>query len=119
MNEIIKPKTPSTITISIPGGDVTDEWEVAAAFNVYFIKKINALKTGINPSLVRHPLVGISKKFKDKNLKFDIKPVSVNRVRSRSTGADSNTADLNAAVQTPQNPNTAYWNAAATKTTPL
>ena len=60
VNEIIKPRTPSTITIGTPAGDITNEGEVAAAFNAYFIEKINALKTGIDPSLVRDPLVRIS-----------------------------------------------------------
>jgi hypothetical protein len=96
VNEIIKPRTPSTITIGTPAGDITNEGEVAAAFNAYFIEKINALKTGIDPSLVRDPLVRISEKLKDKNLKFDIKPVSVNTVtkimrkmsKKKSSGKD-------------------------------
>ena len=80
VNEIIKPRTPNNITIRTPKGDVTEEKEVAAIFNSFFVKKINSLKSNIDPSHIKDPLERISAKVKDKNLKFSLKTVTVKAV---------------------------------------
>ena len=41
MNEIIKPKSNVTIVITGPDREITDEQEVADAFNSFFVKKIS------------------------------------------------------------------------------
>ena len=80
VNEIIKPRTPNNITIRTPKGDVTEEKEVAAIFNSFFVEKINSLKSNIDPCHIKDPLERISAKVKDKNLKFSLKTVTVKAV---------------------------------------
>ena len=96
VNEIIKPRAPTTITIQTCTGDVTKEEDVAAVFNSYFVEKINTLKSNIDPGLIRDPLERINAKVKDKNLKFSLKPVTVKAVekimkkmsKKKSSGKD-------------------------------
>ena len=80
INEIIKPKSTVTITISTPEGELTDEREIATAFNEYFVDKISKLKENIDHSIVENPLRRIEEKLKNKNLQFSLKQVSVKTV---------------------------------------
>ena len=82
VNDIIKPKNQAPITIrTTDTGDITDEKEVAEAFNKFFIDKISNLKANIDPNYIKDPLTKIEEKVRHKNLKFKIKPVSVKMVQ--------------------------------------
>ena len=80
VNDIIRPKSETKITISTPVGDVSDEQEVANSFNRFFVDKIELLKENIDPDYVKDPLEKIKEKIKNKNLNFSVKPVSVKEV---------------------------------------
>ena len=80
VNEIIRPKSETKITISTPVGDMSDEQEVANSFNRFFVDKIELLKENIDPDYVKDPLEKIKEKIKNKNLNFSVKPVSVKEV---------------------------------------
>ena len=71
INEIIKPRSPVTITITTPEGELTDELEIATAFNEYFVDKISKLKENIDQSTVEDPLRRIQEKVKNKNLQIN------------------------------------------------
>ena len=96
VNDIINPKTTNNITIRTENGEISAEKEVAEVFNKYFVDKINTLKEGIDPSFVKDPMEKISEKVKNKNLKFELRPVTVNAVekimkqmkKKKSKGAD-------------------------------
>ena len=76
VNEIIKPKSNVTIVITGPEGEITDEQEVADAFNSFFVKKISDLKEKIDPNLIKDPLEKIRDKMKNKNLSLKLKTVT-------------------------------------------
>ena len=67
VNDIIKPKVSTPITIKAESGNLTKEKEVAEAFNRYFVEKIENLKANIDPNSVQDPLIKFSEKMKDKN----------------------------------------------------
>ena len=81
VNDIIKPKNSTPITIRTVAGDVTDEAKVAESFNKFFVEKISNLKASIDPSYVKDPLSKIEEKVKHKNLKFKIKTVTMETVQ--------------------------------------
>ena len=82
VNDIIKPKNSAPITIRTSADeDITDETEVAEAFNKFFVDKISNLKANIDPNYVKDPLSKIEEKVKHKNLKFKIKTVTVSTVQ--------------------------------------
>ena len=80
INEIISPRSPVTITITTPEGELTDEREIATAFNKYFVDKISKLKENIDQSKVKNPLRKIEEKLENKNFQFSLKPVTVKTV---------------------------------------
>ena len=55
------------------GCTISDEQEVAEAFNVYFIEKIEQLEANINPNLVEDPLVRLKEKMKDNKSTLEFK----------------------------------------------
>ena len=63
VNDIIKPKVSTPITIKTESGNLTEEKEeVAEAFNRYFVEKIGNLKANIEPNSVQDPLIKFSEK---------------------------------------------------------
>ena len=76
VNEIIKPKSESTIVINTTEGETSDEHKVAEAFNTFFVEKIRILKETVDPNLVKDPLERLKENVKNKNLLFKIKSVS-------------------------------------------
>ena len=81
VNEIIKPRSNIAIIINGTDGEISDEQEVANAFNGFFISKIDTLKENIDPNQVRDPLEKIKEKMKNKNLKLKLKLVSTKTVK--------------------------------------
>ena len=81
VNEIIRPKSTNKITIRTPEGDLTDETDVAATFNIFFVDKISTLKETIDPTYIKNLLTRIDEKMKNKNLKFRIKTVTLATVK--------------------------------------
>jgi hypothetical protein len=75
VNEIVKPKSQSSIVINGPSGEISNEQEVANSFNAYFVEKISALKENVNQNLTEDPLERIRKKLKNKNLAFKLQTV--------------------------------------------
>ena len=57
MNEIIKPKSESTIVINTKEGETSDEQKVAETLNTFFVEKISKLKESVDPNLVKDPLL--------------------------------------------------------------
>ena len=80
VNEILKPRVPTVITITTPEGETSNEEKVAETFNKFFVEKINTLKSNIDPSLIKDPLERIKTKVQNKNLNFSLKPVTVRAV---------------------------------------
>ena len=62
-------------------GETSEETEVAAAFNSFFVEKIKTLKSNIDSNQIRDPLERISERVKNKNLKFSLKEVPVKAVQ--------------------------------------
>ena len=81
VNEIIRPKSTNKITIRTPEGDLTDETDVAATFNIFFVDKISTLKETIDLTYIKNLLTRIDEKMKNKKLKFRIKTVTLATVK--------------------------------------
>ena len=54
---------------------------MAAAFNSFFVEKINTLKSNVDINQIKDPLERITEKVKNKNLKFSLKQVTVKKVQ--------------------------------------
>ena len=80
VNEIMRPNVSIKITIRTPGGEQTEEQDVANSFNKFFVKKISDLKEAIDPAHVKDPLEKIAEKVKNKNLRFSLKSVTTKMV---------------------------------------
>ena len=81
VNEIIKPKSESTIVINVNDEETSDEHKVADAFNTFFVEKICILKESVDPNLVKDPLERLKENVKNKNLAFKLKSVSPTTVQ--------------------------------------
>ena len=81
VNDIVKPKSSIIIIITGPDGDISDEQEVADAFNTFFVKKIEDLKAKIDPNQKNDPLEKVKERVKNKNLHFSLKTVTVQTVK--------------------------------------
>ena len=80
VNEIVKPKTDNPFVINSPEGPITEDDVIANTFNKFFVDKIESLKEKIDPSTTSDPLTRVRNKFANSNLKFKLKPVTVNQV---------------------------------------
>ena len=81
VNEIVKPKSHDQIIINTPEGPISEETKVADLFNKFFLNKIESLKEKIDPNSTTDPLTRIREKVANSNLKFKLKPVTVNQVK--------------------------------------
>ena len=81
INEVSKPKEERIWTLKEEEREITDEKEIAEIFNKFFIKKIEELKDSIDPNQIRDPIRKLEEKVKFKNLKFNLKTVSENKVK--------------------------------------
>ena len=96
INDISKPRSEATITLIENGIEISEEKELADTLNDYFFSKINNLKNDIDKSKVVDPLIPLRENMKKKNLKFELKSVTVNIVKKlmqkmqnkKSAGAD-------------------------------
>ena len=81
VNDIVKPKSSIIIIITGPDGDISDEQEVADAFNTFFVKKIEDLKAKIDPNQKNDTLEKVKERVKNKNLHFSLKMVTAQTVK--------------------------------------
>ena len=75
---------------------VEDEREIANTFNTYFYEEIDGLKNNIDKNICVDPLFKLKEKMSKKNIKFQLKSVSIKTVKNamrsmknkRSSGHD-------------------------------
>ena len=76
-NDVLNPRKEAVWNIEKGDGNtVTEEENVAEAFNDFFIEKVEQLKKNIDPSLVEDPLVRLAGKMKNHENKIEFKEIS-------------------------------------------
>ena len=96
VNDVTNPRKEVKWKLKTESGTETDQQKIADTFNSFFIEKIESLKKNIDQNLKEDPLEKLKMKFKDKNLKFELKTVSHSKVakalrkmkKKKSAGVD-------------------------------
>ena len=101
VNDIISPRSEPIWKIIEDNITIVNNEVIAAKFNDFFVKKIEVLKSNIDINLKEDPLSRLSKKMEHRNLKFNLKTVSVKTVikaiksmkKKKSSGIDGVTQE--------------------------
>jgi mevalonate kinase len=81
-NKVLNLKKENNWGIEKEDGEiVTDEKEVAEAFNHYFIDKIENLKSNIDQNMVEDPLARLKKKMKNNKNTLEFKTITQKQLR--------------------------------------
>ena len=76
-NEVLNPKAKTEWTIlNGDGTPIKGELEIAESFNEFFIKKVEELKKGIDPTKIEDPLKRLKEKLKNNDLSLEFKTVT-------------------------------------------
>ena len=81
VNNITKPRAETKWSLNDEDQQGSEnEEEIATKFNMFFVNKIKKLKANIDPNFKSDPLIRLTKKMENKNLKFSLKTVTVKTV---------------------------------------
>ena len=76
-NDVINPNKEKEWKIKKENGEMlTEETEVAEAFNNFFINKVESLKKNIDKTLIEDPLARLKERMKNNKTTLEFKPVS-------------------------------------------